>query len=91
VLTYANAANAWLAPAEAPAFAAAIQDAVSDPDRGKKIRNARATAEGYRRENVTAQFLHLYADLHAFRTGRKAQPELAPRFYSLRRPVGAGD
>lgn len=91
VLTYANAANAWLAPAEAPAFAAAIQDAAGDPDRGKKIRNARATAEGYRWENVTAQFLRLYADLHAFRTGRKGQPELAPRFYSLRRPVGAGD
>jgi alpha-1,6-mannosyltransferase len=91
ILTYANAANAWLAPANPTAFAAAIQDAVNDPDRDKKIRNARATAGAYRWETVTAQYFRLYEDLHALRTGRKPHPELAPSFYSVRRPVGAGD
>ncbi|MBX5495634.1 MAG: glycosyltransferase [Bryobacteraceae bacterium] len=82
VTVYANETNAWLAAPDAVSFAGAIERALSDPTRQQRILNARRTAERYRWENVTAQFLQLYRDLHAFRIGMPRPEATPPSFVS---------
>jgi alpha-1,6-mannosyltransferase len=64
VTTYADSSNAWIVPAEAQAFAAAVSQAVtSNPARDLRIARALETAARFRWENTVGRFLDLYEDL----------------------------
>ena len=66
LLTYANRQNAWLAEPTPEAFAAAIQNAVSDEvARRQKTARARATAQAFSWRRVTERYFRLYDLLHA--------------------------
>ncbi len=66
VLSYADETNAWLAPANAEAFAAAVYFLFTDTGiRKDKLARARWTAAQYRWPEVTDRFFALYDDLHA--------------------------
>ncbi len=80
--SYANASNAWLANPTAETFAAAIEAAWRDPDRGRRTEAARHTAEEHRWPNVTARYLKLYRELHAATQGRELSDSIAACTYS---------
>ncbi len=64
VTAYANSENAWLTEATVGAFAAALDQALSDPARRQaKARLACQDAQKFSWEAVTASFLDLYAEL----------------------------
>ena len=81
VTSYANESNAWLAEPNADSFAAAIRSAFADSmERERRVRAGIETARGLEWRNVAAQFLELYAALHARTQGRSANTE--PDFIS---------
>ncbi len=71
VLTYATEENAWIVPADAGSFSAAVQDALRDPEvRQRKARRARSTAAEYDWQHVAANFLRVYCAMHVEAAGR---------------------
>lgn len=61
VLSYANAANCWLAEPTAAGFATAIREAFEDdPARQRRVERALETANEFSWSNVTARFFELY-------------------------------
>jgi len=83
VCTYADGTNAWLTEPSPEAFSDAIQAIRSDAS-GRRARQvaARATAERFHWENVTAGYFDLYDELHALVRDSRRVPVLAPAFYS---------
>jgi alpha-1,6-mannosyltransferase len=77
VLSYANAANAWLVRPEGKDFAAGVRDVFAD-ETAKKVRIERAlqTAAGFDWPQVAGNFFELYDDLH--RRFRKIPSAPAP-------------
>jgi glycosyltransferase involved in cell wall biosynthesis len=66
VTSYANATNAWLAPADVESFAQAIESVLSDEgERSPRVNEALRTAAEFRWDAVTPRFLDLYAELCA--------------------------
>ncbi|MCI0336599.1 MAG: glycosyltransferase, partial [Acidobacteria bacterium] len=66
VLSYADETNAWLAEANAGAFAAAVRSAFDQTAVCRdKLARALWTTKRYSWESVTAQFFDLYDELHA--------------------------
>jgi alpha-1,6-mannosyltransferase len=88
--SYAQAGNAWLVDPEPEAYVRAIYSIEADPDgAAARLRAARATAEKFDWAAVTAEFFDLYDELHALVRGERAEPRLAPAFFSTRKhPVG---
>jgi alpha-1,6-mannosyltransferase len=87
---YADSANACLAEPSAEAFACAIRTAIAEPDeRLRRRRAARATAERFDWEQVTADYFDLYDELYALVHNARHVPAIAPSFYSTgeRRPT----
>jgi alpha-1,6-mannosyltransferase len=83
VTTYANAQNAWIAPAEAAPFACAIAGVFAeDALRSARVQAARATAEHYRWQSATADFLRLYRELYMDGLGSVAAMTEPPLFWS---------
>lgn len=62
VLTYASAANAWLAPAEPEAFALAVRSAAELPD-PIRVQKARQTALAFEWPSVADRWFALYDSL----------------------------
>ncbi len=60
ITSFAHAGNAWLAPPEPEAFAAAIRGALQGPDREQRIAQALATAAALDWPVVARQYLDLY-------------------------------
>ena len=86
IASYAGAANAWLLDPDAGSFASAVQGLVRAPAAaGARCRAARATAELYNWDEIAAGFFDLYDQLHALVLGRRAEPSIAPAFYSTER------
>ena len=83
VLQYADSTNARLAEANPDAFAYAIQ-AIRDDPASQSARRcaARATAERFDWEMVTAGYFDLYDELHDLVRGTRQTPAIAPLFYS---------
>lgn len=66
VLSYADDTNAWLAEANADAFAAAVRSVFADASvRKDKLARARWTAEQFTWAEVANRFFALYDELHA--------------------------
>jgi alpha-1,6-mannosyltransferase len=88
--SYARAGNAWLVDSEPEAYVGAIRNIQGDPDAGAaRARAARATAEKFDWAAVTAKFFELYEELHALVRGERAEPLLAPAFFSTQKhPAG---
>jgi alpha-1,6-mannosyltransferase len=64
VTSYANAENAWVAPADVESFAAAIDELLAnESERNRRLQNALRTAAEYRWDRVASSFLDLYAEL----------------------------
>lgn len=63
VLSYANAANAWLAEPDGASFAHAVRSAVSRPDDGR-LAAAAETARQLDWSKVASRFFKLYEQLH---------------------------
>jgi alpha-1,6-mannosyltransferase len=83
VISYANESNAWLANPEPQAFASAIEAARTDAaERARRADRARKTAEEHRWSNVTARYLQLYRELHAFTQGARVSETIAARTWS---------
>jgi glycosyltransferase involved in cell wall biosynthesis len=82
ITSYANASNAWLAPAEAAAFACAIDRVrTASGDRDRKVGNALKTAAAFDWPVIAREFLQLYREMaRSFHEGR--EPVRAPYFYS---------
>lgn len=82
VTSYANASNAWLAPAEARSFACAIHRVqTGSHERDCKISAALETAAAFDWPVVAREFLELYREMaRSFQEGR--EPVRAPYFYS---------
>lgn len=70
VLEYATPFNAWLAPAEAGAFARTIARALDAPAlRAARAREALATADAFAWSTIASRMLALYDGIHARRSG----------------------
>jgi glycosyltransferase involved in cell wall biosynthesis len=83
VTCYANSACAWLTKPDAASFAAVVRAIAADPPAAAQKRAAaRASAEKFDWDCVTAGFFDLYDQLHARVVEGAAQPALAPLFYS---------
>lgn len=83
---YADGSNAWLAEPSAEAFANAVQAIRADPAACRaRQRAARATAERFDWEKVTAGYFRLYDELHALLRDSRHVPALTPAFYSTAR------
>ncbi len=83
IATFANEDNAWLAPAEGEAFAAAVRAIAGQPElREAKTAAARRTALGFDWPEVAAGFLRLYRHLHLLREGGEAPAGMKAAFYS---------
>jgi hypothetical protein len=84
VLSYANRDNAWLAGPDAEAFAAAIHDALSDPETlALRRANALETARAHDWPAVAARILRTYDEIHAawrITASLHAGPERYPEF-----------
>lgn len=81
VLAYANASNAWLEPARADRFAAAVRHIIEKPEeRGQRVGRARDTAEQYSWPAVASRYLKLYSQLDELTRG---QQRVAPEFPEL--------
>lgn len=71
VTSYANAENAWLAPAAIGSFSATIEGLlVNESERNRRAQNAVRAAADYRWDRVASSFLDLYADLAGARLDR---------------------
>jgi len=65
LLSYANAGNAWLGPADAETFAAAVRTIFSNPqERDRKVAEARRTAGEHSWQCATARMFLTYDELH---------------------------
>lgn len=83
LLAYANEENAWLAPPEPAAFAAAVRALIRNPaERQRRIEAARRTAASHSWAKATDLYLDLYAELHALTQGASSAPAIPPLFYS---------
>jgi alpha-1,6-mannosyltransferase len=83
VLHYADAHNSWLAEATPDAFARAVREIRDNPAvRCARQCGARATAERFDWEKVTAGYFDLYDELYALVRDSRHEPALAPAFYS---------
>jgi alpha-1,6-mannosyltransferase len=86
VLSYANQDNAWLAPPDAEAFAAAVERVFSASNERKRLAlAARQTAEKFAWPTITARFLALYRDLAAVAPQRDWEAKrvsVPPSFWS---------
>ena len=83
VTCYANAGNAWLAPADAASFASAVRSIWRDPDTtAARRRAARGTAQQFDWQRVTGGFFDLYDELHDLVRGARHDPRSAPAFFS---------
>jgi hypothetical protein len=66
ITSYASDANAWLADADAPAFAAAVRQALEDDAaRGAKVKAALATAAEHSWDWAALAYFALYDAIHA--------------------------
>ena len=83
--TYAHCGNAWLADPAPEAYAGAIRSIPGDPTTAARLRAARATAEKFDWAAITADFFELYDELYALVQGERAEPLLAPAFFSTRK------
>ena len=88
--SYAHCGNSWLVDPEPEAYRGAIRSILSDPAAAAvRLRRARATAEKLDWSGITAEFFELYDELHALVRGERAEPLLAPAFFSSRKhPIG---
>jgi alpha-1,6-mannosyltransferase len=83
VAAFANSSKAWLASQSAESYADAIRDIFDHPEAGlRKREQAIATAQQYRWPDIAAQYLRLYAELHAHVQGRNPKDASPPRFVS---------
>ena len=80
---YADDSNAWLAEPTAKAFARAVRETRENPAT-RRVRQcgARATAERFDWDKVTAGYFELYDELYALVRDSRHEPALAPAFYS---------
>jgi len=86
VTSYANAENAWLAPATIESFAAAIDELLANkPERNRRAQNAVRTAANYRWDRVASSFLDLYAQLAEAGIGQSVA--LPPPAFSSTQPT----
>lgn len=60
VLTYAKPNNAWLAEPEPAAFAEAVEDTFTNPERQDRIQRAMETAAQYHWHAVASRYMDLY-------------------------------
>jgi alpha-1,6-mannosyltransferase len=80
---YADTLNAWLAKPNPKAFAETVREIRDQPAlRRSRQRAARATAERFDWERVTAGYLSLYDELYALVRDERREPAVAPAFYS---------
>jgi alpha-1,6-mannosyltransferase len=80
---YADGNNAWLAEPSPEAFARAVQAIRNDPAGCcARRRAARATAERFDWQTVTAGYFDLYEELYALVHDSRRVPSLTPAFYS---------
>jgi alpha-1,6-mannosyltransferase len=80
---YADASNAWLAEPTPEAFARAVREIRDNPAlRCSRQSAARATAERFDWETVTAGYLALYDELYALVRDSRREPAVAAAFYS---------
>jgi glycosyltransferase involved in cell wall biosynthesis len=80
---YADASNAWLAEPTPEAFARAVREIRDNPALlCSRQRAARATAERFDWEKVTAGYLALYDELYTLVRDSRREPAVAPAFYS---------
>lgn len=83
VLSYANDTNAWLAKANADAFAAAVKSVFADASvRKDKLARARWTAEQYSWSEVADRFFALYDELHAAFPSSRFAHQIRPNKFS---------
>ncbi|HEV3333645.1 MAG TPA: glycosyltransferase [Bryobacteraceae bacterium] len=86
IATYANSQNAWLANPDPESFAQAVHAICGDAQAASaRCRAARATAERYDWDGIAEGFFELYDELHALVQGGRAEPSIAPAFYSTER------
>jgi alpha-1,6-mannosyltransferase len=84
--SYAHDGNAWLVDPEPEAYVGAIRSILADPGAAAtRLRAARATAEKFDWPAITTEFFELYDELHALVRGERAEPLLAPAFFSSRK------
>jgi glycosyltransferase involved in cell wall biosynthesis len=89
VTSYANAENAWVAPANVESFAAAIDGLLAnESERNRRAQNALRTAAEYRWDRVASSFLDLYAELARASLDRGASCALPPPAFSSTPPRG---
>jgi alpha-1,6-mannosyltransferase len=83
VMAYANHSNAWLASQTAESYAAAVRDVFERPEaRNRKVEAALVTAMQHSWPEVAADYLRLYAELHARVEGKAISHAAPPRFVS---------
>ena len=83
VTSYANASNAWLADANAGAFADAVRAVQEDsPGRLRKLSAARAMAETLSWPSVAERYLRLYRELGALTQGIRVPDAIEARTWS---------
>jgi alpha-1,6-mannosyltransferase len=83
--TYAHSGNAWLVDPEPEAYVGAIRSILADSSTPARLRAARATAQKFDWGATTTNFFELYDELYALVRGERAEPLLAPAFFSTRR------
>ena len=83
VTCFANESNAWLANADATAFAEAVLSITRHPELTAVRRAAaRESAEQFDWDRVTGGFFDLYEELHELVRGSHREPALEPAFFS---------
>ncbi len=83
VTTYANSGNAWLGPATAASFAAAVRAILDDPEeRRRRTAAALETSGMFSWPAAADSFLKLYCGIHARTLGQEVEESLAPQFFS---------
>jgi alpha-1,6-mannosyltransferase len=83
VTSYANETNAWLVPADAASFSAAVLRIRDNPaERAARINAARDTALEHDWPVVTSRFLKLYTELTALTKDSRLQSQASPRLWS---------
>ena len=83
ITSYADNLNAWLAAPDADAFAMAVRCVVDNPEeRNRRVARALETARQRGWENVAADYLRLYRELHARTQGQSLPNGIPPSFRS---------
>jgi glycosyltransferase involved in cell wall biosynthesis len=78
ITTYANERNAWLAPPEPRAFAAAVRLALQSSERWQKIQEALATAAQFSWSSAAGRYFDLYDRLIAGGPANEADFQSSP-------------